>query len=56
MGSFIAAVTAFSVNVLPKLTPDSEINWIYWLLPTAVGTPILMRIINKDKLKFNSKG
>lgn len=55
-GSFIAAVTAFSVNVLPKFTPDSEINWIYWLLPTAVGTPILMRIIKKEKLKFNSKG
>lgn len=55
MGSFIAAVTAFSVNVLPKFTPNSDINWIYWLLPTAVGTPILIRILKKEKLKFNSK-
>lgn len=52
MGSFIAAVTAFSVQNLPKLTPGFEYNWIYWLLPTALGVPVLTSILKKEKAKF----
>ena len=53
MGSFIAAVTAFSVQNLPKLTPNFEYNWIYWILPTIIGVPILISTINKEKAKLN---
>ena len=55
MGSFIAAVTAFAVNVLPKFTPNSDLNWIYWIIPTAVGIPVLSRIIKQEREKFKSK-
>ena len=53
MGSFIAAITAFTVQNLPKLTPNFEYNWLYWVLPTIVGIPILSSILKKERAKFN---
>jgi hypothetical protein len=47
-GSYIATSTAFLV-VNVHLQP----NWIVWLIPTAVGTPLIFMASRKWKNKFN---
>ncbi len=49
-GSYIATTTAFlvvNINFQPV--------WIVWLLPTVVGTPILIRTSSQWKKKLNPK-
>ena len=47
MGSLIAATTAFSVQNLGFIIPGQSADWILWLLPTAIGVPILSYYISK---------
>jgi hypothetical protein len=49
-GGYIATVTAFVV-VNVQMNP----GWVPWLLPTAIGTPLIMRTIRKYKKQFVSK-
>lgn len=37
MGAYIATVTAFVVTNVPNVSPA----WLPWLLPTAIGTPVI---------------
>lgn len=46
-GGYIATVTAFVV-VNVHMNP----GWVPWLLPTAVGTPLIVRTVRKYKLKY----
>ncbi len=48
IGSYIAAVTAFLANV----QPFGE-SWINWILPTIIGTFIIVFFIRFYKKKFN---
>jgi len=49
-GSYIATTTAFLV-----VNIDFQPNWIIWLLPTVVGTPILISTSNKWRNKMGLK-
>ncbi|MEQ8715626.1 MAG: hypothetical protein RIC80_21595 [Cyclobacteriaceae bacterium] len=40
-GSYIAAITAAAVQNGEVLMPGSAYNWILWLLPAIIGTPII---------------
>lgn len=46
-GGYIAAVTAFVVTNV-HLNP----GWVLWLLPTAIGAPMIARTIAKYKRQF----
>lgn len=46
-GGYIATVTAFVV-VNVRLNPE----WITWLLPTAIGGPLIFRTVAKYKKQF----
>lgn len=46
-GGYIATVTAFVV-VNVHLTP----GWVLWLLPTAIGTPLIALTVRKYKKQF----
>jgi len=48
-GGYIATVTAFVV-VNVQMNP----GWVPWLLPTAIGTPLIMRTTRKYKKRFAS--
>ncbi|HVU59180.1 MAG TPA: hypothetical protein VHD83_29160 [Puia sp.] len=50
-GGYIATVTAFVV-VNVHLNP----GWITWLLPTAIGGPMIFRTVAKYKKQFASAG
>lgn len=50
-GGYIATMTAFVV-VNVHLNP----GWITWLLPTAIGVPLIFLTIRKYKKKFGSNG
>jgi len=43
-GSYIAAITAFAVQNPDFFMPGSPHQWILWLLPAAIGSPIIARI------------
>ena len=47
LGSLIAATTAFSVQNLEFLIPGHNADWILWLLPTAIGVPLIVYYISK---------
>ncbi|MAC96297.1 MAG: hypothetical protein CMC96_12455 [Flavobacteriales bacterium] len=49
-GSFIATSTAFIV-VNFSMTPA----WVLWLLPTAIGTPLIFRVSMRWRKKFSVK-
>jgi hypothetical protein len=46
-GSYIAAITAFAVQSGGALMTDSSLNWLLWVLPAVVGTPLLSRLKRK---------
>jgi hypothetical protein len=48
-GGYIATVTAFVV-VNVKMNP----GWILWLLPTAIGAPIIYRTVAHYKRQFRN--
>lgn len=47
LGSLIAATTAFSVQNLGFIIPGHSVDWILWLLPTAIGVPLMVYYISK---------
>lgn len=49
-GSYIATVTAFMV-----VNIDFSPQWLIWLLPTFVGTPILIKTSNSWRKKLTPK-
>jgi uncharacterized membrane protein len=51
-GSYIAAVTAFAVQNLTRLMPV-ELMWLPWVIPVAVGAPLIARTIRAYRQKFN---
>lgn len=53
--SMIAAVTAFLVQNAGKFFPDFEQQWIFWLLPTVIATPLLVVWIRKYRTKFEKE-
>lgn len=48
IGGYIAALTAFLVNVV-----EFEPQFVLWLAPTVVFTPVIIFTIGKFKKKFN---
>lgn len=51
MGSYIAAVTAFVVQSGDWMLPNWDFNWIFWLLPAAILTPLVSRWVRLEKAK-----
>jgi len=51
-GSYIAAVTAFAVQNGDYFLPGFSMNWLFWILPAVIGSPIISRAIKKH---FKSK-
>ncbi|MDP2176172.1 MAG: DUF2306 domain-containing protein [Bacteroidota bacterium] len=50
IGAFIASTTAFLV-VNAKYLPESIPNFVYWLLPTLIFTPLIIKWANKYEVK-----
>lgn len=50
--SFIAAITAFLVNNIYKWVDIGNYNFIFWLLPTVVLLPFIIRWNNHYRKKF----
>ncbi len=48
-GSYIAAVTAFVVQNGDAWLPGSSFQWLFWVLPGAIGGSIIGRVIRKHK-------
>lgn len=48
-GSFIATSTAFLL-----VNTSIEPVWVMWLLPTAIGTPLIIQASNKWRKKLNA--
>ena len=53
LGSYIAAITAFTVQSGISLAPTWDTAWILWLLPAAIGVPLVNKWIKRYKGKFN---
>jgi hypothetical protein len=41
-GAYIAAITAFSVQISGNYFSEYEMNWIAWLIPSAIGVPLMI--------------
>lgn len=50
-GSYIALVTAFAVNQVAPRMPEG-LAWATWILPTLVGTPLLVLWVRRYRLRF----
>jgi hypothetical protein len=50
-GSYIALVTAFAVNQVAPRLPDG-VAWFTWILPTLVGTPLLVLWVRRYRRRF----
>lgn len=47
-GSYIGVVTAFAFQVFPRVLPPSPLLTVaYWLVPTLIGTVLIVRTTNK---------
>ena len=51
--SYIAAVTAFVVQNGDAWMPDTSFQWLFWVLPGAIGGTIISRVIRKYKTTSN---
>ena len=40
-GSYIAAITAFAVQNPNLFMPESSYQWLLWILPAAIGSPLI---------------
>lgn len=40
-GSYIAAITAFAVQNPNLFMPDSSYQWLLWIFPAAIGSPLI---------------
>ena len=47
--SYIAAVTAFVVQNGDAWMPESSFQWLFWVLPGAIGGTIIGRVIRRYK-------
>ncbi len=52
LGSYIALITAFLVNNMPKYFPEFEYQWIFWILPTLVITPLIITWVRYYRQKY----
>ena len=55
VGSMIAATTAFLVQNGMTYFPTFKHQWIFWLLPGVIGTPLIIMWVNKYREKFKGK-
>ena len=53
-GSLIAATTAFAVTSLTFVIPGTSLDWILWLLPTAIGAPMIAVTVRRMKAQAAS--
>ena len=53
LGSYIALITAFLVNNMPEWLPDFHHQWIFWILPTVLIVPLMIRWERHYKMKFS---
>lgn len=53
-GSYIAALTAFAVQNPNIFLPNSSNQWLLWVLPGALGTPIISFAIRHWKKKLST--
>ncbi|MEO9869704.1 DUF2306 domain-containing protein [Ekhidna sp.] len=52
-GSYIAAITAFAVQNPNIFLPNSSNQWLLWILPGIVGTPIISIATKRWRKKLN---
>ena len=50
-GSYIAAVSAFTVQNVSRMLPD-EYAWITWVLPSLIGAPLIARTMRAYRRRF----
>ncbi len=56
IGSLIAALTAFLVQNGSKFLPiPGNYQWIFWLLPAAIGTPLIIIWIRRYRAQFQKE-
>ncbi len=53
-GSYIAAVTAFTVQNVTQHMP-AELAWLPWMLPAAVGSPLIARAVRRYREKLGNR-
>lgn len=46
-GSYIAAITAFAVQNPNLFMPNSSYQWLLWILPGAIGSPLIALAVRK---------
>lgn len=54
-GSYIAALTAFAVQNPNIFMPNSSNQWLLWILPGVIGTPVITVAIKRWKKKLNAE-
>ena len=54
-GSYVAAVTAFAVQNPDLFMPGSSYQWLLWILPAIIGSPIIAFVTRKWSSKSTSK-
>lgn len=55
-GSYIAALTAFAVQNPNIFLPDSAHQWLLWIIPSVIGTPMIAFAIRHWRKKLNAGG
>ncbi|WP_462253769.1 hypothetical protein [Ekhidna sp.] len=53
-GSYIAAMTAFAVQNPNIFLPNSSYQWLLWILPSVIGTPLITMAIKHWRKKLNT--
>ena len=53
-GSYIAALTAFAVQNPNIFMPNSSNQWLLWIIPGVIGTPIITLAIKRWKKKLTT--
>ena len=52
--SYIAAVTAFVVQNGDHWMPENSVQWLFWVLPGAIGGTIIGRVIARSRKKMRA--
>lgn len=55
-GSYIAALTAFAVQNPNIFMPNSSNQWLLWVFPGVIGTPVIVFAIRRWKKKLTADG
>jgi uncharacterized membrane protein len=55
-GSYIAAITAFAVQNPNIFMPESSYQWLLWILPGVIGTPLISVAGKRWERKFKTVG